>query len=472
LKRNLALLLVLGAAGPVPAADDDDIPVVRLAVQPAKEPVPALKYHLLPELRERTPGNRVLLYYRAFSPEWQTHRQPETARLLEEWEAGGFKKPPEALRRVAESRALRELDLAARREFCAWELTERARKDGAGLLLPDVQGFREYARVLVLRSRFAVADGKPDRAAATMQTMFQLSRDLSDNPTLIQSLVGMAIATMGLKEVENWVQAPNAPSLYWALTDLPRPLIDLRTALQGERLFVDNLFPGVRDMLAAPTLKPMSPEEIEKIVKGWADVAGELKLTQVPGLKSRVALAATAAALYPRARRALIAAGHSAKEVDALPVLQVAILYEVHEYDRIYDDMIKWCGLSYWESRPALARVSARLKGKGPSVLGGTLARLLLPALDAVLSAQMRLDRRVAALRCVEAVRLYAGAHGGKLPARLRDVTEVPVPPDPMTGLPFKYELDGKTAALTVPPPRGERANPGNCVRYEITIKK
>jgi hypothetical protein len=41
-----------------------------------------------------------------------------------------------------------------------------------------------------------------------------------------------------------------------------------------------------------------------------------------------------------------------------------------------------------------------------------------------------------------------------------------------MTGLPFKYELDGKTAALTVPPPRGERANSGNCVRYEITITK
>ena len=40
------------------------------------------------------------------------------------------------------------------------------------------------------------------------------------------------------------MQQPDAPSFYWPLTDLPRPFIDLRKPMQGERAGVYGSFPG------------------------------------------------------------------------------------------------------------------------------------------------------------------------------------------------------------------------------------
>ena len=78
---------------------------------------------------------------------------------------------------------------------------------------------------------------------------------------------------------------------------------------------------------------------------------------------------------------------------------------------------------------------------------------------QAVRRAQARLDQRIALLRHVEALRLYAAEHDGTLPANLSDIS-VPLPDDPFTGKPFRYEVDGDTAHLRGSPPagRGERS--------------
>lgn len=56
----------------------------------------------------------------------------------------------------------------------------------------------------------------------------------------------------------------------------------------------------------------------------------------------------------------------------------------------------------------------------------------------ACLNAQIQCDRRVAALRTIEALRLHAVSHDGKLPESLGHVTEVPIPDDPATGKPLE----------------------------------
>ena len=77
----------------------------------------------------------------------------------------------------------------------------------------------------------------------------------------------------------------------------------------------------------------------------------------------------------------------------------------------------------------------------------------------------------MALLRHVEALRLYAAAHDGKLPEGLFEVA-VPLPPDPFTGKPFVYRVEAATAHLRGSPPRGEGKNPRYNVRYEVTIQK
>jgi hypothetical protein len=80
--------------------------------------------------------------------------------------------------------------------------------------------------------------------------------------------------------------------------------------------------------------------------------------------------------------------------------------------------------------------------------------------------AEVRLDRKVAALRAVEALRLHVAAHDGRLPESLDQIKAVPVPADPMTGKPFEYRLDGESAVLT------GRASPPFRLVYRITIRK
>ena len=97
-----------------------------------------------------------------------------------------------------------------------------------------------------------MADGKFDDAARTLQTGYALARHAGEGPTLMHGLVGIAIASVMNKQLETWVQTPGSPNLYWALTDLPVSFIDLRKCLQGERIWIENIFPQLRDCLKDP----------------------------------------------------------------------------------------------------------------------------------------------------------------------------------------------------------------------------
>src|SRR5262249_44669151 len=90
--------------------------------------------------------------------------------------------------------------------------------------------------------------------------------------------------------------------------------------------------------------------------------------------------------------------------------------------------------------------------------------------------ARARTERKFAALRCLEAIRLYAVRHDGKLPMRLDQIKEVPVPVDPFTGKPFEYEATGDRATLysaaRAAPVPGQKPNPQLALLYEIPLKR
>ncbi len=71
----------------------------------------------------------------------------------------------------------------------------------------------------------------------------------------------------------------------------------------------------------------------------------------------------------------------------------------------------------------------------------------LLPHIIKLRRTQGRLEQQIALLRHVEALRLYAAEHDGKLPAKLSDIP-VPLPADPVTGKPFAYSAERNTAHL------------------------
>jgi hypothetical protein len=80
-----------------------------------------------------------------------------------------------------------------------------------------------------------------------------------------------------------------------------------------------------------------------------------------------------------------------------------------------------------------------------------------------------RLDRDLILWQCVEAIRSYAGSHGGQLPQVLADIKEVAIPKDPVTGEAFRYTRTDATAVLESPALAD--GDEKDALRYEITVK-
>src|SRR5438046_5399991 len=62
----IRVLLAAGILAALPAGSGAEETAVRLKVRPMPAPKPALKYLLLPEVRELTPGNPAQWYLRCF----------------------------------------------------------------------------------------------------------------------------------------------------------------------------------------------------------------------------------------------------------------------------------------------------------------------------------------------------------------------------------------------------------------------
>ena len=155
------------------------------------------------------------------------------------------------------------------------------------------------------------------------------------------------------------LQQPDAPNLYWALATLPRPLIDFRPGFEAEFASVYLTYPELRDL----DKNRLSPTNGGGCSKRLPVVLRRLQ-EDIVIARGSVNFGAAARQLegYPRAKRALIAEGRSAAEVDAMSVPQVTLLYTMHTYDELRDDLFKWMALPYVEARKGIVESDDRLK--------------------------------------------------------------------------------------------------------------
>jgi hypothetical protein len=382
---------------------------------------------LLPELKEMNPGNPIEGYLRCFA------------------DVSGQEQP------VFGASALREADASARLDTPDWHILLQLKTGGFGLLLPDLQQMRNLANALKERFRTEVALHRFDDAFRTAKTIFAMSRHLGEHPTLIGELVGIAIAYTAIEPLQEMLEQPGCPNLYWALTNLPDPLVSMRQGLAGERVLVASEFPDLN------STEPMSKEQIRKLI---IHIEKALDKRDVRAyLDARV----KDEARMSGARQRLVDAGFARERLLRFPAEQVILLDEMREAGERRDDAMKLMTLPAWQVESFSPE--AKVKNWGGIFEG------VVPALHRVRRVQGRLEQRIALLRHVEALRLYAAEHDGKLPEKLSDIA-VPLPADPFTGKPFPYHVEGVTAHLRgTPPPGGEKEAAFN-VRYEVTIQK
>src|SRR5262249_3035188 len=138
--------------------------------------------------------------------------------------------------------------------------------------------------------------------------------------------------------------------------------------------------------------------------------------------------------------------------------------------------LLKLQSLPYHELVPRMAELDQAIKARranppadAPAI---PLAAEFLPPMGRIFLSRGRLERRLAALRTVEAIRLYAAEQKGEWPAPLADIKSVPVPNGPGTGKPFEYKKDGDRVTFRGPTLKGEGVNQNTLIWYEITIRK
>ncbi len=496
--RYVTAFLALAVSLPPAAVRGDEEPEAPpptvIVIRPAASPVPALKYSLLPDRRELIPGNAAIFYHRAIeSLIWaQGSQRLEAARaktspkqLAAEGETvqGWLSQPLATLPREAVRKhlerfrnSLREVELGARREFCDWEF--KRRDEGFNLLLMDMQETRSLGRLLVLKTRLEIAEGRVDSAIHWLQTGLALSRHVGErSSTLIQSLISAALTMQMAVPLEDMIQAPGAPNLYWALANLPRPYLDITTALDGEQSLLEKEFPQLKTLDSAPWSIEQARafaddfhRKMAMLTGSWARASSPSSQPEMKDLGEHLMFTAIVARAYPEAKRQLIAQGRPAAQVEAMPSIQVVTLHSYRLYEQARDDIFKWAGLPYWQGSKGMSE-SAWHPGIGWDKLrGGIPFSTVLPAIESGFMVPARVERRLDVVQYIEAIRLYAANHNGTLPPNLEAITEAPVPIDPATGRFFDYKVDGSTATLSAPAPPPYGMVPQYMIRYELKL--
>ena len=483
---GFVFLLMVGSS----SAQDEPPTVISITLRPAKAPLPALKYGIIPEQSNLIQGNAALFYHRAIEMILEARRFANPAKgkvtgaptdelSASAWLSGPLASVPldRAHQWLDQHRyALHEVELGARRRSCDWEFVTRG--EGFQLQISEIQNMRSLARLVALRVRVATIEHKHDEALYWLQTGFAMARHVSQGPILVQSLVGIATCSIMNRAVEDLIQSPGMPSLYWALVNRPHPFIDLGPALEGERILLEREVPQLRELDGLPWSVEKARAFSDELRLKFLQMSSEV--LPVPFGQSEASskdwfgklnMAALIAQSYPDAKRSLIAQGRSAAQIESMPTVQVAALYAFQTYQEHRDDLFKWLGLPYQD---AYKGMNAVWQSRHDEFQRRPLLRLftmLLPAVESSYLSSMRLERDFNALQCIEAVRVYSATHGG-LPDRLAEVSEAPVPIDPLTGLSFGYERDGDLAKLTAPYAPGAPRIPAFAIHYELRLAR
>jgi hypothetical protein len=301
-----------------------------------------------------------------------------------------------------------------------------------------------------------------------------MGRHTCESPTLIGSLVGLALTAIITERLDELLQQPNVPSLYWSLGDMPGTRETLRKPMQAERLSGYGSFPGIFEAATNLDAGPITAEQVQGCVKTLMQI-DMMPVNGPRALLNEVKLGLAINQKHEAAKKALIAEGRPKDKVEAMPHVQVAILHALLDYDRVLDEVIVAEQLPPWEALPKVRqwnRKKMQELDRRPDAPALPLATNFVPAVEKVYRAHLRTDRRFAALRIGEALRLYAASHDGRFPASLKEIKDVPIPIDPGTGKDFQYKLQDNRATLTGPPLGNETNTYPFTFAYELTYQR
>ena len=311
----------------------------------------------------------------------------------------------------------------------------------------------------------AIIEGRYDDSVDHLRMIYQLGQNVSKLSFLVANLVGIAevgIANQGMLDL---IAAKDSPNMYWALAELPQPIVSIRDSLRLESSFPLRYVPELIEIENADYSDEKWNEVLTDLI---ASLNRAQRMTQQgqkltdQGLKW--APLAFGMAGYASAKQRLIDSGMDAKEINEMPVAQVLLIDAARDCRLFSDDTEKSYYLPFDKVNELDRKVQSRLRSLSPSRLGAMIVYQFSPAITQVRQAELRAQAHINVLMAIESIRNHL-ATTGEMPASL-DELELPVRNNPFTGKPINYELRGETAVLSLL--KGEGSYDG--VRYEISV--
>jgi hypothetical protein len=463
----LAVSIIIAISSAAGAADSDKRqaasrgePVRELVVSARAVEQPLMKYRLLPAEYELKRGNAASILLRLpweqaayFSTVVPTFRDyldlPLTdSKLRDPHDVFAF---------------YHVLKRAAYRQTADWEYP-LGEEPAATILLPDVQGSRQIVGDgLSVWIRQRIARGHLEEAREGILVGLAVSRHYSRTPFVITQLVCAHLDSMMLSRLEELLAQPDCPNFYWALTALPKPLVDLRPSIELDQRFLEMSVPGLDSLDHLKTDDQWSGQ-LHAVIKLLTEIG-----SQSPGA-SEVQVGHLAK--LARAELAGLIEGGAAR-VAKMSDSEAALRWLVQTENEQSQKTAALMSLAPPAAIPRLARWQDAI-AESRTQSGLSPLFVLERPLGAYLAAH-KLQRRIDALRVVEAVRDYAAHHNGELPTSLESIADVPMPDDPFTGRPFHYQTSEGRATLSADGVReGERKGERSVgeIHYQIQIRK
>jgi len=439
--------------------------VEKWVLRPSLASQNPLQYRLLPDLGEQTPGNAVPLYLEAsrFWPDQKTTDEvlwPENNRY-DYLDTPIDQFPPQDAQKLLDtySDTLALVDRAARRESAVWD-DDWPDTNLGGKTLAYRGDLLHAANLLGFRARYQVSKRDWTAASLTLQTSFSMARHIGTAPWLIHALEEGKFPQDALGQgVDEWIQRGDSPNLYWALSNLPHPFVDLGPVARCERM------PVGQTPLDQAIRGELPKEQWSQTVR---EMIGRLQEARPPFKRNPAELEAeakrTITSTYPRAKQYLFSAGIPKEQVDAMTPDQAVGTYFCQEARAASDELWKCWGLPYSQAQEQMLRSWRALAPDQPPLLENPLFQASqvevefhrlpqrpdydFPTLLRWRYSLSAVDREIALLQTVEALRDYAARHDGRPPDHLDQITDLPVPLDPGTGKPFDYAAQGQTVRL------------------------
>lgn len=355
----------------------------------------------------------------------------------------------------------RALKRAAYRRTAEWEYPI-GEEPAATILLPDVQGGRAIVgNGLSVWIRQHIARGQLAEAREAILVGLANSRHYARTPFVITQLVAAHLDSMMLARLEELLSQHDCPNLYWALSALPRPFIDLRPSIELEQRFLEMSVPGLDDLRQLQT-EDQWTRRASAVFELFSSEPSKSSADQLIGGAAKAARAALPDWIEGGASRV-------AKMSDAEAVLR----WFLHKNQEQAQEATALMSLDPQAAIPRLAGLQKRIR-QFYSEFGAPALYVVANTPHSYLAAH-GIERRIDALRTVEAIRDYAASHNRQLPISLDKIVEPPVPNDPLTGKPFQYKVNGEVAGdaatLSAPGIPADDSEFGE-IRYQIKLHK